>query len=404
MARISLHLGKVLDTNQALTIEADRSRAIFICGKRGSGKSYTMGVLLEELFEEGRGQVLIVVADPMGIFHTLALPNTDEVSELYAWGLTERRFPVRLLVPGDPRSRYGGDEIVSLLRDRGVDVRPLQLDPSALSPDTWCSLFDLSINDLMGIALYRAVSELGEQNRHYTLSDIERAVRRDTRAQDKTKEALLNRLSIARKWGIFREEDVSRTGDELFTTEAINVVDLSVVDPGPHGLRALIVDMLARHLFGQRTRARRQEEFGLPVELPRVWLALDEAHQFVPSSGTAICKDMLIRWVKEGRQPGLGLIAATQQPAAMDAELLSQCDLIIAHKITSLEDINSLNKLSATYMSGELRALLRNLSRRGEALVVDDEKESVMHAIVRPRRSRHGGGESVERVIRDTLF
>ena len=30
-------------------IDDSRARAVLICGKRGSGKSYTMGVLLEEL-------------------------------------------------------------------------------------------------------------------------------------------------------------------------------------------------------------------------------------------------------------------------------------------------------------------------------------------------------------------
>lgn len=30
-------------------LDDSRSRAVLICGKRGSGKSYTMGVFLEEL-------------------------------------------------------------------------------------------------------------------------------------------------------------------------------------------------------------------------------------------------------------------------------------------------------------------------------------------------------------------
>jgi hypothetical protein len=98
------------------------------------------------------------------------------------------------------------------------------------------------------------------------------------------------------------------------------------------------------------------------------------------------------------------LIAATQQPAAVDSEVLSQCDVIISHKITSIEDINALNRLSATYMSGELRTLIRNLGRRGEAILVDDETEEVNHLMVRPRLSAHGGGETGEDEIRKSLF
>jgi len=376
---------------------------MFICGKRGSGKSYTIGVLVEEIFERTQGDNLIVVVDPMGIFHTMALPNEEQVRDLLSWGLTERGFPLRLLVPGDPARRYGDTEIVETLERRGVDVQPLRINPADLSPETWCSLFNLSINDLLGIALYRAVSELQDRTDFFSLNDLERTVARDSRAQDRTKEALLNRLNAASRWGVFLE-DSSYSRQDMFTAQAINVVDLSIIDPGAYGLRNLVVDIIARHLFVARTKARRREEFGLPARFPRVWLIIDEAHQFVPQSGSSLCKETLIRWVKEGRQPGLGLIAATQQPSAIDSELLSQCDLVLTHKITSVDDVQSLNRLSATYMAGELRALVRSLGGRGEAILVDDEQELVCRITVRPRRSRHGGGEPAEQKLRLTLF
>lgn len=401
--RVLLRIGKDIETNEEVIIEGDRSRVVFICGKRGSGKSYTMGVLIEELFEKAQGDALIVLADPMGIFHTMTLPNDDQIHELYRWGLTEKGFPIRLLVPGNPIRRYGDEEIVDLLRQRGVDVQSLRINPADLSPDAWCSLFNLNVNDLMGIALYRAVSNLQEKGDFFSVADLERSVERDPRAQEKTKEALLNRLNIASKWGIF-EDNSSYAEENIFASNAINVLDLSVIDPGSHGLRNLIVDIVARNLFSIRTKARRKEEFGLSAELPRVWLAMDEAHQFVPQSGPSLCKEILIRWVKEGRQPGLGLIAATQQPSAIDSELLSQCDLILSHKITAIDDIQSLNRLSATYMGGELKTFVRSLNRRGEAILVDDERESVCRIAIRPRRSRHGGGESTEQKIKRSLF
>ena len=55
-------------------------------------------------------------------------------------------------------------------------------------------------------------------------------------------------------------------------------------------------------------------------------------------------------------------------------------------------------------MSGEMKALVRNIGRRGEAILVDDEEERVITLKVRPRRSRHGGGEVTERKIRSSLF
>jgi hypothetical protein len=45
-------------------------------------------------------------------------------------------------------------------------------------------------------------------------------------------------------------------------------------------------------------------------------------------------------------------------------------------------------------MGGELKTFIRKLQWRGEAVLVDDEQENVSVVQIRPRRSRHGGGES----------
>jgi hypothetical protein len=62
-------------------LDDSRSRAALICGKRGSRKSYTMGVFLEELVR--RDDVLVIVADPMRNFHTMRLPNREQERVLW---------------------------------------------------------------------------------------------------------------------------------------------------------------------------------------------------------------------------------------------------------------------------------------------------------------------------------
>lgn len=167
-----------------------------------------------------------------------------------------------------------------------------------------------------------------------------------------------------------------------------------MIDPGQYGLRNLVVDILGKDLFRQRQEARRREELGLRVDIPKVWLFIDEAHNFAPSGSSSLAKDTLIRWVKEGRQPGLSIVVASQQPSAIDSEVLSQCDIIFCHKITTKEDIKSLNKLSQDYMGGELKTYVRNIDNVCEAVYVDDEEETVQMVKVRPRKSKHGGGEA----------
>ena len=389
-----LTIGKDVETDENAHLDASRSRAVLICGKRGSGKSYTLGVLVEELLEST--DAIVVIIDPMGIYHTMCTPNTDQEQSLWRWGMQAEGKTVKLLVPGKAEHLYGSVEIVNAMQQRGVQFQMLQINPSDLSPDGWCDLFDMTISEPMGMVLYRSVQSLHRRMRRtgapFTISELITEVDRDKRGTEKTKEAILLRLEMAVDWGFFATE--YHPIFERFDRHTINIIDLSVIDPGRYGLRNLIVDVVCRDLFRRRTVARRREELNLSTEIPPIWLAIDEAHQFVPTGGSSLSKETLIRWVKEGRQPGLSLIVSSQQPAAIDKEILSQCDLILAHKITAMEDIQALNQLSHDYMSSELRSFIRRIDESGAAVFVDDEGESVKMVQIRPRKTKHGGGES----------
>jgi len=383
-------MGENLDDNSDTYIDASSARSILACGKRGTGKSYTMGNIVEEIHTE-TDDVVPLVIDPMGIYWTMAEANDRQRDLIWDWGMSEQGYPVNLLVPGNPKERFG-DEVLRELEGRGIDVNPLLLNPSDMTPDGWCDLFDLNINKPMGIALYRSVRELNEDESEFYLDDIIQKVERDGGSSDRTKEALLNRLEMANDWGIFADnyQDLWRTFDE----NRINVLDMSVIDPGQYGLRNLVVEVLGKELFRQRQEARRREEMGLSVEIPKVWLFIDEAHNFVPSGSSSLSKDTIIRWVKEGRQPGLSIVVATQQPSAIDSDVLSQCDIILCHKITTKEDIQSLDKLSQDYMGSDLKTYVRQIDNVGEAVYVDDDEETVEMVKMRPRKSKHGGGEA----------
>lgn len=396
---MKLMLGRDLTTKQNAFLDASGSRAVLVCGKRGSGKSYTLGVLIEELIAVGKTGVIPIIVDPMGIYHTMAMRNDRQSAELYEWGLPVQTFPVRLLVPGVPEDLYDSDILIELKR-RGVEINPLRLNPSDLSPDGWCDLFDANINEPMGIVLFRAVQSLGEAKRDFHISELIRTVQNDKRAKDTSKEALLNRLEAAERWNLF-SEDGYQPMDSIFTPSAVNIVDLSRLESGAYGRRNLVVSVIARNLFRARSDARLREEFGLSAGLPRVWMAMDEAHQFIPDSTQTLAKPQIIRWAKEGRQPGLSLIVATQQPSAIDAEVLSQCDIILSHKLTSRDDVMALNRLSQDYMGSELRTLISQLQRTGQAILVDDERESVSMMQIRPRQSQHGGGSKASPVEDD---
>lgn len=86
------------DSNgEQIYVDDTRSRAVLICGKRGSGKSYTIGVFLEELVT--RSDTLVIVADPMRNFHTMILPNRGQENVLWEWGLSSKGIPFDCLCP-----------------------------------------------------------------------------------------------------------------------------------------------------------------------------------------------------------------------------------------------------------------------------------------------------------------
>ncbi|MCX6750815.1 MAG: DUF87 domain-containing protein, partial [Candidatus Pacearchaeota archaeon] len=58
-----------------------RSHVILVAGKRGSGKSYTLGVLAEELSilpKEVSQNIASLIFDTMGIYWTMKYPNEKD--------------------------------------------------------------------------------------------------------------------------------------------------------------------------------------------------------------------------------------------------------------------------------------------------------------------------------------
>jgi hypothetical protein len=386
-----LRVGRNLENDEDVYIDDSKSRVIVVCGKRGSGKSYSMGTLAEELVLQGKS--LAVVVDPMGIFHTMSQPNEPQNELLWSWGMNAKGFATRLLVPGNPVERYGGEDVIKEMEKRDVEFKSLELNPSDVSPEGWCETFGFGVNDPMGIAITKAHLKCKKKwGNDFFIPDLIDVIGSDSRAGSTTKDALSNKLEIAQTWGMF-SEGTYRSLLDVLSMDHINVLDLSVIHSGRYGRRPLFVATLVRDLFARRSIARRREELELSSDVPRIWLFIDEAHQFAPSGKSSLAKEGIIRWVKEGRQPGLSMVIASQQPSALDMEVLSQWDVILSHSMTTRVDKSALNALTKDYMGSELKVFIEKIARTGEAVFVDDFEERSLMIKVAPRRSRPGGSE-----------
>ncbi|MHB1681281.1 MAG: ATP-binding protein [Bacilli bacterium] len=386
-------LGKSMDGGDLVGIPVSKSQRILVCGKTGTGKSYTAGVLIEELARVGEDIVLVV--DPQGIYWTMTQENkkVKETDALWAFNREPRGFRMNLLVPGDPTERYGSSEVVEEMKRRGIQLQSLRLNPSDLPPEMWCDLFNLDINELQGSMLFKAVRACRQRfGRDFMLDDIEAEIV-NTKGLDQTKEALQRKIEMAHDWEIFQEQRYREIW-EILQPDAINVLDLSVISQGRYGLRNLVVAVLANFIFQVRTLSRRREELGLQADVKKVWMVIDEAHNFCPRGKATLSKEILIRWAKEGRQPGLSLVVASQQPSAIDSEILTQCGIRIVHRITSKDDYKAIDALSQDFLAEGLQPRIQKLNGPGETLMIDDERESVLTVRVRPRQSWHGGGSA----------
>ena len=123
-----------------------------------------------------------------------------------------------------------------------------------------------------------------------------------------------------------------------------------------------------------------------------VWLIIDEIQEFMGKDEKTAATDTLSRVIREGRQPGISLILASQQPGKIHTDVMTQSDIVIAHRITAKADIDALGMLMQSYMREGLDKQLNVLPRvKGSAIIFDDTNERMYPMMVRPRFTWHGG-------------
>ncbi len=367
-------------------LDVSKPHVVFLCGKRGYGKSYTIGVFLEEFYsleEEIRENISFIVADTLGIFWSSIFPNRKEAEKLKRWGIDAGGIEIEI---------FSSPELVNYYRKFGIDAKEILIAASVLKPFHWCRIFGISLHSIEGVAISRA---LGEMEGKYDIGDIIEKIKGDNEINKETKLACINFFVMAKNLGIFAKEGINLS--DITKRGKISIIDLSPFD---ESIKEVILSILGEIIFYERIIERKKDEereigfSQVEQDLPFIWLAIDEAHIFL-SKEDKITKDVFIKkWLRQGRQPGLSLILATQRVSSMDSEVLSHADIIICHRLTSQEDIDAMNNVRPTYMKESIGEAIKKMgSEKGVALVVDDTTEAIHLVKIRPRKSWHAGGE-----------
>jgi DNA helicase HerA-like ATPase len=326
-------------------------RHTFLCGQSGSGKTYSLGVLLERLLMET--ELRVIVLDP----------NSDYV----------RLGEVRDAAALPERERFGQVAGSIAIRSGADEPAPIRVRFRELSPEQQAAL--LRLDPLADREEYAELTALVEDESIRSLADL------DHSGSDALKLRARN-LGIG-GWSIWPGPEGTSLAAEL---------------EDPDGPRCLVVDL--------GSLARREEQAIVAAHaLERVWrrrasrepvaIVIDEAHNVCPADPgdpiTALATEDAIRIAGEGRKFGLYLIVVTQRPQKVHENVLSQCDNLVLMRMNSSADLAHVRRVFSFVPPGLIDRA--GTFAQGEALVAG--KIASHPALIRfgERITREGGAD-----------
>jgi len=392
-------MGNYTSLSNPIYMDIARSHVVLISGKRGSGKSYTIGMMAEALSSLGveeSGNIAPLIFDTMGIFWTMKYKNEKDKDLLDEWGLKAKNIPMKVFAPFGYYQEY---------RDKGIEVdAEFAIKISELEPADWVTLFELKFTDSIAVTIESVISELKEKKKSFSFEDIYYLIGRAENVSQEVKNSVMALFDAAKTWKVFDEEKGTSVRD-LISAGETTVIDLSMyASLGAFNVRALIIGLVSKKIFNERMASRKDEEiqavqhganymrYQVVREMPLVWIFIDEAHEFLPREGRTPATDALVQLLREGRQPGISLVMATQQPGKIHTDAMTQSDIVLSHRVTAKLDVQALNDITQSYLYESISDKLNGLPRlKGSAIILDDNSERIYPMRVRPRFTWHGG-------------
>lgn len=433
----SIYLGKIAEFNglmgRDVWLDTVGAHVVYLVGKRRSGKSYTLGVIAEGFTSSdlrmGSSEQAVLILDTLNIYWTMdtvPLEGDKQKDELKKWDLSPK--PVKSLMCYYPRG-YKQPFMPDTYGEFAIR-------PSDLEGSDWANLFEVDpIVDPMGQLLSELCEKVtvdgyttGIQNvkpkPDYGVDDLIRCLDSAVEIQRfpiQVREAVRRRLKSVGRVPIFSSKGTDVR--ELFKKGKITVLLLRDLEPQ---LRGLVMGLLVKKIIQMRgstdecekrleLRLKRSTSQGVDAEieklkhliedgLPRGWILIDEAHNYIPQVGIIGSKEPLKKYINEGRNIGLSIAVTTQQPSGLDSAIRRNADVLIIHRITMDADLMATSAMLNTTVpdaveingrpvkSHAFDQMVRELPL-GYAIVSCTNANRVFMMKVRPRTSVHGGRE-----------
>jgi DNA helicase HerA-like ATPase len=337
----SAFVGTVLgeETGIVLSVRDIVSQHVSVIASTGAGKSYTVGVLVEELLKP-YNMAPVLIFDPHGEYSTLR-----EIQNITEFITPAYRPGVKTVKPKDIKIR-----ISDLLIGDFISI----MDDGTMS-DKMKTLFRTAYHNLKN-----------KSKRPFTRNELKQEIEalRDS-TNEPTIEGILWRFG--KMYGSIFDDFQTIPLADYFKVGQLTIMDVSGIE---ETFQQLIASVMLRRLFDARegTENNRYNEIHVDKFLPYpVFVVIEEAHRFAPHSGEAKSKSILKTILSEGRKFGVGVCLVSQRPSKLDADSLSQCMTQITMRIINPTDQQQIAQ-SIESASRDLISELPSLAK-GQAII-----------------------------------
>lgn len=360
-----LNIGSLI-TNPNVEVFLDPNglnRHLSVIAQTGAGKSYTTGVIIEELYKLG---ATILIIDPHSDYVFLGQKAEDNSP-------MDRDSYIRVYRNPSSTGRYNKDAIKNLY---DYQINFGSLDESHIAEI--CRIPSNATNIINTIG--KALNGIGEDyfGPKRLIEELEQMLTEATNVKDKgTVRGAIIRVKRLLRYEVFGNKDVDIK--EILKPWSISVLDLS-------GLSDKSMNYIASHVLNEAYSYILGE-----ADFP-IFIVIEEAHRFAPPSNkTTFCSQIINTIAAEGRKFGLFLVLITQRPSKINPDSLSQCNSQIIMKITNPKDQRAVLEASER-ATEDLMNNLPGLSP-GEAIITGDVVKVPVMVTIRNRISKEGGAD-----------
>ena len=279
-----LYIGNIQSGNDEveliLPMEA-LARHIAVVGKTGVGKSYAVGVLIEELARMG---IPVLAFDVLGDFREA----TEDLGGCNLTGGVDFKVPYSLI---------GASEFINFMPNLTVDQR--EIIAAAYERICGQAFDELDRSGNVSLNIGSLVSEIEDTATAF-------------------QQAAVGGRAVAKVQAAYNRSSVLTVGigdwiNELMTKPIVNVF----IGRLSQNSRNLMVGAAARII---QTLRRREL-------IPPCVFILDEAHFFLPSGGATTPSTQVIReMIRTARHDAIGIVLISQSPGSMDKQALLTCN------------------------------------------------------------------------------